>query len=312
MRKLIVGVMLVVLACSFALGAMAADKKVVVGCKNFTEEYVVGQLMAQLLEARGFEVELVSDLSSMTMREAIEAGDIDICAEYTGTAWMAHLGRLYEPTGHSDLYYKTKAAEAQNGFIWLQPMWNHNSYALASWSEYAEEHNLKTMSDLAAWYNENDGKVTTFIDFEYSTRPDGLPALEKFYGFHIDPAYLKTGAPGASLMALANHQCDLTMVFATDAAIAKYGWLVYLDDEYFYPPYDLTPYVRAEVLEKYPEVGAILNELVLAFAGGGIPYSDAKLQRAQAAWQGLNMLVDMEKREPDEVAHDWLLTNGLL
>jgi len=323
MRKLTI--ILLMVALVFALtgaGLVAEQKKVVVGNKNFTEEYIVGQLMKQILEDRGFQVKLVSDLSTMSLREGIVAGDIDICADYTGTAWMVHLGHAYEPgVNNIQLYEMVKAEELGNDFTWLCPMWNNNTYAMASWPEYTKEHNLKTLSDLAAWYNANDGKISTFIDFEYSTRPDGLPALEKYYGFHIDEAYLKTGAPGASLLGLANHEVDVAMVFGTDAAIAKYSWYVYIDDKSFFPPYDLTPYARAEVLEEYPEIKGILNELVASFpcgcgcVSGSFPTSNrigVCVAAGQKVWQALNKRVDIDKLEPDEAAHEYLVAHGLI
>ncbi|MGC9529909.1 MAG: glycine betaine ABC transporter substrate-binding protein [Candidatus Bipolaricaulaceae bacterium] len=317
MRRISVAIMALLLIGALGFGVLA-EKRVVVGCKNFTEQYIIGELMAQLLEDRGFEVERVFDLSSMALREGMEAGDIDVCADYTGTAWMVHLGfEFYPGMTNTAMYYGVKGADAANGFVWLNPIWNNNTYALASWPEYAEEHGLETLSDLADWYNENDGRISTFIDFEFSARPDGLPALESFYGFHVAGASLKTGAPGASLMALANRQVDVAMVFATDATIAEHGWYVYKDDKSFFPPYDLTPYVRANVLEANPEIADILNELVATFpCGGQLPNDPAQLAdcvaQGQAAWQELNAKVDIDKMEPDEAAREYLLKHGLI
>lgn len=314
MRKLTVLLLVVVLA--FGLSAtFAAEKKVVVGNKNFTEEYIVGQLMKQILEDRGFQVELVSDLSTMALREGMEAGDIEICADYTGTAWMTHLSlRFYPGINNTALYYAVKEVEEKyNDFIWLNPMWNNNTYALASWPEYAEAHSLKTLSDLAAWYSENDGKIKTFVGFEFSVRPDGLPALEAYYGFHVDEAYLMTGAPGASLLGLENRECDVAMVFATDSKIAEHGWYVYIDDKAFFPPYDLTPYVRKDTLDRYPEIADILNELVATFpCGGQFPATGECVAAGQKVWQELNKRVDIDKLEPDEAAHEYLVEKGLI
>ncbi|MDY6952968.1 MAG: glycine betaine ABC transporter substrate-binding protein, partial [Thermodesulfobacteriota bacterium] len=77
--------------------AGATEKSVTVGNKNFTEQYIMGELMKQLLEDRGFRVDLRSDLTSMALRGGMESGDIDLCADYTGTAWMIHLKREYKP-----------------------------------------------------------------------------------------------------------------------------------------------------------------------------------------------------------------------
>lgn len=310
------GILVLVLAMVFTLtgGVFAQEKPtIVVGNKNFTEQYIAGQLMKQALEAKGFNVKLRSDLSSMVMRKGMEEDQIDVCMEYTGTAWMVHLAREYTPTGHEELYYMTKAADATNGLIWLQPMWNHNTYALAVWPEFAKEHDIWTLSDLAEYCRQKNGEVKTFIDFEFSQRPDGWPALTKLYNFSVKSDYLKTAAPGASLIALAKRQVDVAMVFATDASIAKYGWVVLKDDKNFFPPYDLTPVVRAEVLEKYPEVGVTLNELVLkGFPNAsGVPYTDERLSKARRKWQALNAGVDIEKEDASKVAKDFLLSEGL-
>jgi len=286
---------------------------VTVGNKNFTEQHIIAQMMKQLLEERGFKVNFVSNLSTTALRQGMEAGDIDICADYTGTAWMVHLGQAYEPgVDNNELYELVKEEEEGKGFVWLNPIWNNNTYALASWAEFAEEHDVETLSDLAVLYQEGEVEIKTFVSFEFSARPDGLPALEEFYDFRVDGASLMTGAPGASLTGLEKRQCEVAMVFGTDATIAKYGWHVYLDDQTFFPPYDLTPYVRAEVLDKYPEIADILNELVATFPGGGGLAAPEVVAQGQTVWQSLNAKVDIEQMEPDEVAHEYLVKYGLV
>ena len=168
------------------------------------------------------------------------------------------------------------------------------------------------MSDLAELYRSKDGKVSTFIDFEYSQRPDGLPALEETYNFEIADSHLKTGAPGASVTALANKQTDVGMVFATDSSIAEHDWVVLQDNKRFYPPYDLTPVVRGKTLDKYPEVEEILNELVATFPGGGEDWTPEYMTKSQKAWSALNGLVDIEKMDADEAAHEYLVEHGLI
>ncbi len=315
MRRIAIIMVALVLILSMVLTGCATkgEKEITVGNKNFTEEYVVGQLITQLLEANGFTVELVSDLSSMSLREGMEAGDIDICADYTGTAWMVNLGHAYEPgVDNNSIYQMVKDEEEANGFVWLDPMWNNNTYAMACWPEFAEENGLKTLSDLAAFCNEGNVEFEMFLDFEFSTRPDGLPGLEKHYGFEVPDDNLKTGAPGASLMALENKSTDISMVFGTDAKIVEEGWYVFQDDKSFFPPYDLTPYISAAVLDKYPEIKDIINELVATFPGGGKSASPAIVAEGQKAWQELNSRVDIDKMEPDEAALEYLQENGLL
>jgi len=315
MRKLnvVLSIVLTVALVMVGVGCAAPAKKVTIGNKNFTEQYIVGEMIKQLLEDRGFAVELVADLSTMALRQGMESGDIDICADYTGTAWMTHLAHKYEPgMDNNELYLLVKEEEGEKGFIWLDPLWNNNTYALASWPEFVEEHNIETLSDLAALYQQEEGKIKTFVDFEFSTRPDGLPALESHYGFEVAEASILTGAPGASLLGLETRECEVAMVFGTDAAIAKHDWHVYADDKSFFPPYDLTPYVRKEVLAKYPEIEGILNELIATFPGGGQSATAEIVSEGQEVWQELNAKVDIEKMEPDEVAHDYLVEQGLI
>jgi len=305
---LVISLALVMMGC-----AQPAVKEVTVGNKNLTEEYIIGQLIKQALEEHGFKVNLVSDLSSMALREGMEAGDIDICADYTGTAWMVHLGHKYEPgIDNNKLYEMVEKEEEAKGFTWLNPIWNNNTYVLVSWPEFVDENDVESLSDLAALYQEGEVEIRTFVGFEFSTRPDGLPALEEYYGFKVNEAFLMTGAPGASLLGLENRECDVAMAFGTDAIIAKYSWHAYLDDKAFFPPYDLTPYVRTEVLDEYPEIADIINELVATFPGGGKPATPAIVGQGQKAWQELNAMVDISKMEPDEAAHEYLVKHGLI
>ncbi len=102
------------------------------------------------------------------------------------------------------------------------------------------------------------------------------------------------------------------MVFGTDAAIAEHGWHVYMDDKVFFPPYDLTPYVRKEILDEYPEIVNILNELVASFPGGGGPATPEIIAEGQKVWQELNAKVNIDEMEPDEVAHEYLVEHGLV
>lgn len=311
--SLIIGIMTFASLGTGTLPGQAVEKKVTIGNKNFTEQYIVGQLMKQLLEDRRFEVDVKSDLTSMALRAGMESGDIDICADYTGTAWMVHLKHEYKPgTDNTSLYKLVRSEERKNNFVWLEPMWNNNTYTMASWPEFARKYSVTTLSDLAGLYQKKEGMIDTFVNFEFAIRPDGLPALEKFYAFEVAKPNLKTGTPGVSLTALKKHKTDVAMVFGTDASIAKHGWHVYSDDRSFFPPYDLAPYVRKVVLDKYPEIADILNRLVATFPGGGKTATPKIVSECQKAWQKLNAKVDIDKMEPKEVAREYLWGHGLI
>lgn len=218
-------------------GSRAQEKQVVIGNKNFTEQYIIGQMMKQLLEEEGFAVVLRPDLTSMALRAGMQSGEVDIAAEYTGTAWMIHLQRKYTPgTGNNALYEKVKKADKENGFIWLHPIWNNNTYGLASWPDFVRAHGLKTLSDLAELYRSRDVEIMTFINFEFSARPDGLHALEDIYAFEIARSHLKTVTPGVSVLGLEQREAKVAMVFGTDPAIPQHDWHLYLDDKSAFPP----------------------------------------------------------------------------
>jgi glycine betaine/choline ABC-type transport system substrate-binding protein len=102
------------------------------------------------------------------------------------------------------------------------------------------------------------------------------------------------------------------MVFATDSIMAELGWHVYQDDLSFFPPYDMTPSVRAEVLDEYPEIETILNELAATFPGGGQAATPATVGECQGVWQELNHKVDFGGMFPDEVAAEYLADQGLV
>lgn len=329
MYKQAVTILLAVLAPFLILIPVLIDsltdkdgKEVIIGNKNFTEQYIVGELMKQLLEDRGFKVQLVSGLSSDDLREGMEAGNIDISADYTGTAWVVHLAHEYNPgMNNNDIYYLVKVEDQGNGLIWLNSMWNNNTYALASRKSFVLAIGVRTLSDLASLYRDTEGKISTSVGLEFSTRPDGLPALEKHYIFEIAESFLQIkpppGAPSECLKEREKErECNVAMVFGTDAAIPQHSWHVYVDDWAFFPPYDLTPCVRRGIIDKYSEIPGILNELVGTFPGGGKPATPEIVDECRSVWQELNAKVDIDedidKMEAAEVAHEYLVKHGLV
>ncbi|MHC5034815.1 MAG: ABC transporter substrate-binding protein [Planctomycetota bacterium] len=307
----VVALILILIADNVWYGAPPRGE-ITVGNKGFTEQYIAGELLKQLLEDRGFTVKLKSGRSSMYLREGIEFGDIDVYAEYTGTAWMLHLVHKYRPgMDNNEVHQLVNEEDTGNGIIWLDPMWNDNTYALVSWPDFVEEHGLTTLSDLAALYREKAGEVRTCIGLEFSTRPDGLPALERHYNFEVAQSHIMV-MPVVAQKSLERKEVDVAMVFGTDAEVAEHGWHIYTDDKAFFPPYDLTPCVRKEVLDRYPEIDDILNELVATFPGGGQPATPEIVAECQKVWQELNAKVKIDEMEPDEVAREYLVEHGLI
>lgn len=275
-----------------------------IGTKNFTEQFVVGNLMAILLEERGYEVDLKTGMSSTVMREAMETGALDLCMDYTGTQWLTYTGHEFKGESPELMYEKVKAYDEALGLIWLAPIWCNNTYAIAITRKFAEENNIYTLSDFAAYVNEKEGEVPFASDFEFYARPDGILGLQVLYGFAFKPEYITTVLPGLTFEYLAEGRSTAAMVFGTDPAVVKYDWVVLQDDKNFWPPYDLVPYVRAEVLAANPGLADVLNELIAAF-----PDDPAG---ARAEMTALNAKVDIDLMEPEEAAEAWLREKGLI
>ncbi len=287
-----------------ASGIAAMGQTIKIGTKNFTEQYVVGNLMAILLEDRGYDVRLTTGMSSTVLREALETGEVDLCMDYTGTQWLTYTSHAYQNETPEEMYLKAKASDAENGLIWLDPIWCNNTYAIAVTRQFAEENDVYTLSAFAAYVNANDGDVPFASDFEFYSRPDGILGLQLHYDFAFKPSAITTVLPGLTFEYLIEGRSVGAMVFGTDPAVVKYDWVVLEDDKNFWPPYDLAPIIRQETLQAMPAVGGILDELVAAF-----PTDPAG---ARAEMTALNARVDVDYVEPEDVAREWLLENDLI
>jgi len=275
-----------------------------IGTKNFTEQFVVGNLMYLLLEDRGFDVELKTGMSSSVLREAMENGDIDLCMDYTGTLWLTYEGHEFKGESPKEMYQKTKESEAAEGRVWMDPIWCNNTYAIAVTKEFSEENGITTLSEYAVYVKENDGEVPFASDFEFYSRPDGIMGLQLHYDFAFKPDYITTVLPGLTFEYLAKGRSSAAMVFGTDPAVVKFNWVVLQDDKNFWPPYDLCPYTRKEVLDANPMLDDALNDLIAAFP------DDPKGARQEMT--NLNAKVDIEMMEPEDAALEWLEEKGLI
>jgi len=253
---LVVIFLLVGTITSFAL----AKKEITVGAKNFTEQYVLGNMISILLENNGFEVTEKFGTGSAITREGLTSGQTDLYAEYTGTASLVYLKHEEVITDPVELYNKVKKEDLEkNGIVWLDRSNINNTYAIALTKEQVAEIGT-TLSDLAKYVNQHHDLIWG-IDHEFAERVDGLPGLAEHYGMDINEENIKTMDPGLTYEALDRGQTDITMVFATDGKIKKYGLQVLKDDQQFFPVYNICVNVREEVLNKYPEIREILKPI---------------------------------------------------
>jgi len=253
---LVVIFLLVGTIATFAL----AKKEITIGAKDFTEQYVLGNIMSILLENSGFAVTERFGTGSAITREGLTSGQTDLYAEYTGTASLVYLKHEEVITDPVELYNKVKIEDLEkNGIVWLDRSGINNTYAIALTKEQVAEIGA-TLSDLAKYVNENHDLIWG-IDHEFAERVDGLPGLAEHYGMNINKENIKTMDPGLTYEALDRGQTDITMVFATDGKIKKYGLQVLKDDQQFFPVYNICVNVREEVLNKYPEIREILKPI---------------------------------------------------
>ncbi len=296
----------ILVALLLGLGLSAVGAEIVVGAKNFTEQYVVGNLMYLLLEDRGYDVELKTGMSTTVIREAMVSGDVDMAMSYTGNGWLLFPegGNTYQNETPLEMYEKARSHDAANGLVWLEPIWCNNTYAIAVTSEFAETNDIYTLTELADYVTANDGDVPFCSTFEFYARPDGVLGWQLHYGFAFQPGSIKTVLPGLTFEPLITGEVVATTVFGTDPIVAKYNWVVLQDDQNFWPPYDLSPVVRQDVLDAHPGIEAVLNQLVAAF-----PSDPAE---ARAEMTALNARVDNNLLEPEDVAREWLEEKGLI
>lgn len=297
-------VVMVFLIAGLGLAAAAAD--ITVGAKNFTEQYVGGNLIAILLEENGYDVELREGMATTVMREAMVSGEVDVAFSYTGNGWLLFPegGNAYAGETQQEMYEKARTHDMGNGLVWLEPIWCNNTYAFAVTSEFADANNIYTVSAFGDYVDENGGEVPFCTTFEFYARPDGLLGVQLHYDFAFKPSVVKTVLAGLTFEPLINGEVVGTIVFGTDPIVAKENWVALQDDKNFWAPYDLSPVVRQDTLDEYPEVEGLLNSLVAAF-----PSDPAE---ARAEMTALNARVDVDLLEPEEAAREWLIEKGLI
>jgi osmoprotectant transport system substrate-binding protein len=281
---------------SLAFGAGAQAQTIVVGSKNFTEQLLIAEMTSQLLKANGFTPDKRTGMGSAVLRKAMESNQVDMCWEYTGTSLITY-NKITDRLSTEDTYKKVKQVDGKIGLVWLDPSKANNTYAIAMSKEGAQQTGIKTLSDFAKAVKA--GKAPSLaLNAEFAGRPDGLPGLEKEYGFKMPLDKVKKMDTGLTYQALRDKQVDSTLVFATDGRVAAFNFVILKDDKAFFPPYSLTPVVRKEVLDKNPKLAPVLNKL------------SAKLDDATMA--KLNAMVDVDKKQIEEVASVFLKQQGLI
>jgi osmoprotectant transport system permease protein len=294
-RRMMTGIVaLPLLALGGRVDAQAAadQRPVVVASKPFAESYLLAEMFAQVLEARGIAVERRMGLGATEIAfGALRTGAIDVYPEYTGTGLLAILGEPPQPDPAAVYGRVSREFAARYGVRWLPPLGFENTYAIAVRKETAEREGLRTLSDLARAAPRLDAGFTP----DFIGREDGLPGLRGAYG--LVPRSVRPLVQAVKYPALAQGSVDVIDGYSTDGLIDRYGLVVLEDDRRFFPPYEAAALVGARVQRERPDAVAELTRL-----SGRL---DVATMRA------LNRRVEVDGEPVARVAADALRTLGL-
>jgi len=260
---------------------------VVVGSKNFTEQVVLGELLAQAIEAEGLPVVRKLNLGGTFICDrALRSGDIDLYVEYTGTAVTAVFNQNV-PHDPRQAFEQARELYARGGVTALEPLGFNNTFAILVRTRDARRLGLRSIDDVRAVA----GTWTPGFGYEFLQRADGYPGLVEAYGLTFG------GAPRAmdlslTYKALGDGQVDLIAGDATSALIDALDLTALDDTRRYFPPYDAAPVVRTSALLRHPEIGRALGRLTGRVTGRDM--------------RAMNRAVDLDRRGPGEVAREFL------
>jgi len=266
---------------------------VTIGDKNFTEQYILGELYAQALRAKGFTVKIKSNIgSSEIIDKALTSGKLDLYPEYTGVILSELAHATKRPGNPDDAYAAAKKFEESRGFTMLDKTPFFDSDALAVKPDFATKNSLSSVADL----KKLGSGLKLGAPPEFKTRFEGLIGLKKDYG--VNPTF-KPLAIGLQYKALDTGKIDVADVFTTDGQLQNGKYTVLKDPKFIFGFQNVAPIVSKKVLtQQGPEFGATLNAV------------SAKL--TTEAMQKMNAAVDLDKQKPAAVAKQFLQANGLV
>jgi osmoprotectant transport system substrate-binding protein len=286
---------------SLAQGVSLDGATFTVGSKEFTEQLVLCQITSLALRSAGATVREKCGLQgSNTTRAALTSGSTDMYWEYTGTAWINYLGQT-EPIKDPTKQYSAVAQQdlAKNHVKWLTPSPANDTYAIGAKASKANELSVTTISDYAQLVHTNPSAASMCVASEFAGRSDGLPGLEKAYGFTVPKGGLASLAEGAIYNAVSNSDpCNFGEITTTDGRVQALGLTVLQDDKQFFPIYNPALTVRESVYNDHPELAKIAEPIAAAL-------TDEELRQ-------LNGDVDVEGKDPTQVARAWLQAKGFI
>ncbi|MBW8383812.1 MAG: glycine/betaine ABC transporter substrate-binding protein [Youngiibacter sp.] len=267
---------------------VSAEKAAIrVGTKDFTENLIVGELYALALEDAGYKVERLPAIAGSVIHSSLINDEIDLYPEYTGTGLLVVLKEKLI-TDPEDVYKKVKEGyKTQFKVTWLDYSQANDGAGLVIRTEVSKKLGITTISDL----QKHASEIRFASQGEVDQREDGIPALEKVYG-KLDWKSSKVYDNGLKYQVLMNDEADVAPAYTTEGQLVNTDeFTLLIDDKMVWPPYNLAPVVRDNVLEANPEIAAIINKV------------SANLDTPTIT--ALNAKVDVDKEEYDKVAKEF-------
>ncbi len=277
---------MLLLAAVFAggCGDGTGDRTVVIGSKNFTEQVILGELLAQQIEAKT-DLKVIRKLNlggTFICHQALVAGELTAYVEYTGTALTAILESAPARKPNTVFRLVQEAYRDKFDLEWLPPLGFTNTFAILVREDAANRHGVTSISDLAKVAS----RWKAAFGYEFLERADGFPGLADLYGLKFAEAPVVMDL-ALTYQALADGRVDVIAGDSTNGLIHSLGLKILEDDKGYFPPYEAAPVVSAAALERFPE----LRQALTALAGS---LSDEDMRR-------INGLVDGERRNAREV-----------
>ena len=282
-------------------GALGDSTEVIIGGKQFTEQLILSNISALMLEDAGVSVDDAYPVGGNTANhEAITSGETSHYWEYTGTGWNFHLGNTEEKIRDPEELYNTvnESYQEEYGIEWLQTADFNNTYVVTANTDWQEETGVETMSELAEYIN-NGGEVTWAVSQEYINNPTAFGDLPDFYGYResMDNVTYERMAIGTiNYRAVAQGQVDLGVGFATNPNLQEFDLATIEDDENWFVIYYPAPVVDQDVL----------NDTVREALNAPASALDTETMIE------LNARVSIDEESPENVAQDWLESENLL
>ena len=304
----VLGLMIVLALALYGCGGTAnpgAKGPVSVSSKADTEGALLSQIITQMLEDNGFQVEMKPSIAGTSLiRQALLSGNIDIYPEYTGN------GAVFFPEADPGVwkdaqqgYERVKALDKEtNAVVWLEPAPANNTWAIAIPKSLAESENMESLADFAAYVN-GGGYVKLAGSEEFITSEVALPAFEEAYGFDLRQEQLVVLAGGNTAQtekaaAEGTDGVNAAMAYGTDGSLSALNLIVLSDPKGVQPVYEPAPIVRGVVFDKYPELATILDPV----------FGSLTLETLQT----LNGKIAVQGQKPVDVATDYLKSKGFL